>query len=148
MNKSTFVYVTYIKTTKEKLWEALTSPAFQSQYWYGCHFECTWAQGAEWKLYFDDGTIADTGVVSEIDKPNLLTLSWQNEFRPELKEEGYATCKITLEDVDSTVKMTVLHEMERPNSKLIGAVSQGWPAILSGLKSLLETGVKLPLEHM
>jgi len=67
-------------------------------------------------------------------------IKWRNEFRPELKDEGYARCAMDLEPVDGTVKLTITHTMDRPDSKLIEAVSSGWPRILSNLKSLLETG--------
>jgi len=67
-------------------------------------------------------------------------LNWQHELRPEWKAEGVARCTIELEPVSDAVKLTVTHTMEREDSKLIQAVSGGWPRILSNLKSLLETG--------
>ena len=68
------------------------------------------------------------------------TFRWQNEWKPELKAEGQSRCTIELEPVDSAVKLTITHEIDRPESELITAVSGGWPRILSNLKSLLETG--------
>ena len=67
-------------------------------------------------------------------------LKWRNEFMPELKAEGYSRCTMELEPVDQAVKLTVTHMMDRAGTKFIGAVSGGWPRILSNLKSLLETG--------
>jgi Activator of Hsp90 ATPase homolog 1-like protein len=67
-------------------------------------------------------------------------LKWRNELRPELKAEGYARCMIEVEPVSGAVKLTITHTMDRAGSKLIEAVSGGWPRILSNLKSLLETG--------
>jgi hypothetical protein len=67
-------------------------------------------------------------------------LKWRNEFRPELKSEGYSRCTVELEPVAGAVKLTVTHVMDRAESKFIEAVSGGWPRILSNLKSLLETG--------
>ncbi len=74
------------------------------------------------------------------DRPRQIVLRWRNEFRPELKAEGYARCVINLEPQDSAVKLTIAHTIERTDSKFIEAVSGGWPRILSNLKSLLETG--------
>jgi uncharacterized protein YndB with AHSA1/START domain len=91
-------------------------------------------------MLFPDGRIADTGEVAEFDPPRRLVLKWRNEFKPELKAEGYARCLIELEPVSEAVKLTITHTMDRAESKFIQAVSGGWPRILSNLKSLLETG--------
>jgi hypothetical protein len=72
-----------------------------------------------------------------------LVLSWRNEFKPHLKAEGYSRATFTLEPAGDTVKLTIVHEIDRDGSKLIAAVSNGWPRLLSGLKSLLETGQTL-----
>jgi len=141
---SQFVYVTYIRTTPEKLFEALTKPEFTRQYWYGVSSESEWRVGAEWKLRFSDGRIADAGEVLEYDPPKRLVLKWRNEFRPELKAEGFSRCVMELEPAGDMVKLTVSHSMERDGSKLVEAVSGGWPKVLSSLKSLLETGKALP----
>jgi len=144
---STYVYVTYIRTTPQKLWQALTSPEFQKQYWFGMHQESEWKEGATWKLRFSDGRIADAGKVLEIDPPKRLVLEWRNEFRPELKEEGPARCVYELEQVEDAVKLTISHTSPRESSKVIEAVSGGWPKVLSSLKSLLETGTPLSAIH-
>jgi uncharacterized protein YndB with AHSA1/START domain len=140
MSASRFVYVTYIRTTPRKLWDALTQPEFTRQYWVGTHQETTWEQGASWKLMIPDGRVGDSGEVLEIDPPRRLVLSWRNEFLPDLHQEGYSRATFTLEAQDELVKLTVIHEMDTPDSKLIAGVSKGWPSILSSLKSLLETG--------
>lgn len=140
MSDSRFVYVTYIRTTPEKLWHALLDPEFTRQFWVGTWQECQWKIGASWKIMTPDGRVADAGEVVEIDPPRKLVLSWRNEFKPELREEGYSRMTYTLEPQGETVKLTVLHEIAKPDSKLINAVSNGWPHILSSLKSLLETG--------
>ena len=139
--ESSFVYVTFIRTTPERLWSALTGPEFMKEYWFGMHFETEWKVGAQWELLFPDGRIADSGEIDEFDPPRRLVLSkWRNEFKPELKAEGYARCVVELEPLSEVVKLTVTHTMDRADSKLIQAVSGGWPRILSNLKSLLETG--------
>ena len=135
-----FVYVIFISTTPEALWSALTTADFMKQYWFGMHIETDWKAGSSWRLMFPDGRVADVGEIVELDRPRRLVLKWRNEFRPELKSEGYASCTIALEPTDGAVKLTITHAIDRADSKLIEAVSGGWPRILSNLKSLLETG--------
>ena len=137
---SSFVYVIFIRTTPERLWSMLTSEEFIKEYWFGMHFKTEWKAGAQWQLIFPDGRVADTGEILEWVPPKRLVLKWRNEFRPELKAEGYAQCMIDLEPVSDAVKLTITHTMKRAESKFIEAVSGGWPRILSNLKSLLETG--------
>ena len=143
MASSRFVYVTYIRTTPEKLWRALTDPEFTRRYWVGTWQDCTWKPGASWKLMIPDGRVGDSGEVLEFDPPRRLVLSWRNEFKPELRAEGYSRLTYELEPQGDRVKLTVIHEMEKPGSKFIEAVSNGWPHLLSSLKSLLETGESL-----
>jgi uncharacterized protein YndB with AHSA1/START domain len=143
MADSRFVYVTYIRTTQQKLWDALTKPEFTRQYWSGVYHETTWKPGASWKLMIPDGRVGDSGEILEIDPPRKLAVSWRNEFKPGMREEGYSRASFDLEPMDEVVKLTVTHEIDIPHSKLIEAVSQGWPSLLSSLKSLLETGESL-----
>ena len=143
MAESRFVYVTYIRTTAEKLWEALLKPEFTRQYWAETVQESEWKAGGSWRILIPDGRVADSGEVLEIDPPRKLVLTWENQFMPELKAEGPSRLTYELEPAGDMVKLTVLHEMDRPDSKLIHAVSGGWPMILASLKSLLETGESL-----
>ncbi len=142
---SEFVYVTYIRTTPAKLWEALTDPDFNRRYWFGIHLESGWKPGAPWKMIFGDGTVGDGGEIVEIEPEKRLVLKWRNEFRPELKAEGYTRCSFDIAADGDTVKLTVIHQIDRIGSKMIEAVSGGWPKILSSLKSLLETGTALDI---
>jgi uncharacterized protein YndB with AHSA1/START domain len=143
MADSRFVYVTYVRTTPEKLWRALLDPEFTKQYWVQTRHESDWKKGSPWKLMLADGRVADTGKVLEIEPGRKLVLSWQNELKPELRAEGHSRATFELEQVGESVKLTVVHEMDRPGSKFIEAVSNGWPHILASLKSLLETGESL-----
>ena len=143
MAESEFVYVTYIRTTPEKLWQALIDPEFTRKFWVGTHQECDWKIGSPWKIVVPDGRTADTGEVLEIDPPQKLVLSWQNHLFPDLTREGFSRLSYELKAQGSTVKLTVTHTMERKDSQLVKAVSSGWPHILSSLKSLLETGQSL-----
>jgi uncharacterized protein YndB with AHSA1/START domain len=145
MSGSTFVYVTYIRTTPEKLWAALTTPDFQRSYWAGNWQDTTWQPGTAWQLKFADGRVADAGEVLEAEKPKRIVITWRNEFRPELKAEGFSRCTFEIEPEANACKLTVVHEIDKDNSQLITAVSGGWPKILSSLKTLLETGTAIPV---
>ena len=140
MARSTFVYVTYIRTTPERLWSALTDAEFMKQYWFGVHCESQWTAGSPWQLVSGDGQIMDAGEIVEAEPPRRLVIRWQNQFKPELKAEGESQCTLELEPSGTAVKLCITHSIERETSKLIEAVSGGWPKILSNLKSLLETG--------
>jgi uncharacterized protein YndB with AHSA1/START domain len=144
---SKYVYVTYIRTTPQKLWDALTKPEFIKQYWFDMTQESEWKPGASWTMKFSDGRIADAGEVLEIDPPRRLVLKWRNEFRPELKAEGYARCVYDLEQDGGVMRLTITHSIEKEHAKLIEAVSGGWPRVLSSLKSLLETGTPMARTH-
>jgi uncharacterized protein YndB with AHSA1/START domain len=143
MEKSKFVYVTYIRTTAEKLWQALIEPEFTRLYWCETHQESEWKPGASWRTMIPDGRVADGGEILEIEPERRLVLSWRNEFKPELRAEGYSRVTYELDQEGESVKLTVIHEIDKPDSKLIEAVSGGWPQILASLKSLLETGESL-----
>ena len=143
MTKSEFVYVTYIKTTPDKLWHALTNVEFMKQYWFGSHCDSEWKVGSSWKMVSAAGQITDAGEIIESQPPQRLVIKWQHQMKPELKEEGYTRCIYEIEPVGSTTKLTITHTIDKQplqQSKMIEAVSGGWPKILSNLKSLLETG--------
>jgi uncharacterized protein YndB with AHSA1/START domain len=144
MAESRFVYVTYIRTTPEKLWQALTDPEFTRKYWVESWQECEWKPGASWKLRVPDGSIVADGEVLEIDPLRRLVLSLRaSEVFSEAHLEGYARLTYELEQQKESVKLTFVQEIDKPDSKLIGMASNGWPMILSSLKSLLETGEPL-----
>jgi uncharacterized protein YndB with AHSA1/START domain len=147
MSKPKFVYVTYIRTTPEKLWAALTDQQTIRTYWFGITAESDWKPGSSWALKFEDGRTADTGEILEAVPPVRLVIRWRNEFKPELKAEGWSRCTMEIEMADyypdhdaKAVKLTISHELEGEGTKFVEAVSGGWPKIMSNLKSLLETG--------
>jgi uncharacterized protein YndB with AHSA1/START domain len=148
MSKPKFVYVTYIRTTPEKLWTSLTNPETIRKYWFGITAECDWKPGSPWSIKFADGRTADSGEILESVPSKRLVIHWQNQFKPELKAAGYTRCTMEIELADyypdfggKAVKLTITHEAEtEQGGPMIEAVSGGWPKILSNLKSLLETG--------
>jgi len=147
VGKSSFLYVTYIRTTPERLWQALTTTEFTQQYWLSAKPQAEWKVGGAWKITFADGRLVDAGEITEFEPPKRLAIRWRNEFMPEFKAEGWSLCVMEIEPAaGGAVKLTVSHSMDREVSKFIGAVSNGWPQILSNLKSLLETGaIVIPL---
>ena len=108
-----FVYVTYIRTTQQKVWDALLKPEFQRAYWFGMHQDCDWKKGSSWTMKFPDGRTADAGEVLEIDSPKRVVVKWRNEFRPELKAEGFSRATYELETVGDSVKLTVTSSKRR-----------------------------------
>ncbi len=152
MAKSTYVYVTYIRTTPEKLWSALTDAAFMKQYWFGVSCESQWTAGSSWKMVYPDGRITDDGEIVEAEPPRRLVIRWQHQNKSELKAEGESLCTMELERSGPAVKLSITHTIEREPSKFIVAVSSAWPMVISNLKSLLETGstvlqVPYPIEN-
>jgi uncharacterized protein YndB with AHSA1/START domain len=147
MAESRFVYVTYIRTTPEKLWRALIDPEFTRRYFVETWQECAWEAGAPWRMMTPDGRVFNSGRVLEIEPHRRLVLSWRHEtdLYPEARDEGYSRFTFELEGQASSVKLTVIHEMDKPDSKHIQIAAGGWPLVLSSLKSLLETGE--PLEE-
>ncbi len=140
MAKSTFVYVTYIRTTPEKLWSALTDVEFMKLYWFGVYCESQWTAGSSWKMVYPDGRITDDGEIVEAEPPRQFVIRWQHQNKPELKAEGESRCTMELDPSGPAVKLSITHTIEREPSKFIKAVSGAWPMVISNLKSLLETG--------
>src|SRR5580765_5556956 len=106
MEKSSFVYVTFIRTTPQKLWHALTDPNFMRSYFFGAAItpDPAWKKGATWQMRFADGEITDQGTVLEVVPRKRLVLRWRNEFMPDLKAEGFSRCVMTLEPMNGAVK--------------------------------------------
>lgn len=148
MSKPSFVYVTYIRSTPEKVWAALTDPVTIKKFWFGITAESDFKAGSSWRLTFEDGRVADSGEILEAAPPRRLVIRWRNEFMPELKAEGWSRCTMEIETAEyypdvggKAVKLTIRHEIEgEGGAQFIEAVSGGWPKVLSNLKSLLETG--------
>lgn len=140
MGKSTYIYVSYIRTTPEALWAALTDPQFIRQYWFGMTCDSDFKAGSPWSLTAADGTRYDSGEILEADPPRRLVIRWRHELHHELTAEGDSRCTMELEPTDGAVKLSITHSVDREPSKFIAAVTGGWPKVISNLKSLLETG--------
>jgi uncharacterized protein YndB with AHSA1/START domain len=141
-----FVYVTYIKTTPEKLWDALTNPAFTKQYWFGMEVTSDWKAGSP-MTYLSGGKPHVEGKILEAKRPKLLSYTFR-EVSGDASSEPPTKVTLELEPElgTQTVRLTVTHTDFVPGSKHRPRVSGGWPAVLSNLKSLLETGATLEFE--
>lgn len=140
MAKSSFIYVSYIGATPEKLWSALTDVEIIKRYWFGNRCESGWTAGSSWTMVYPDGRITDVGEIVEAEAPRRLVIRWRHQNKPELVAEGESHCTMELEPSGPAVKLTITHTIEHEPSKFIVAVSVGWPKVISNLKSLLETG--------
>ena len=144
MAESQFLYVTFIRATPQKIWDAITDPELNRKFWHGYHQDSSWQVGADYKLTAADGQVWDAGKVLECNPPKRLRVSWTHLNDAAMKAEGESVCTFELEPAQAGVtKLTVTHVIGVANSKLINAVSGGWPSILSSLKTLLETGQAL-----
>jgi len=147
MTTESTVYVTYIASTPEKVWAALTSSEFTKQYFFGRSVESDWKEGSPWILRKPDGSADVRGEVRESSPPQRLVVSWEVDGPPELKNLPESIVTYEIEVIGEGVvrlTMTEAHPTAIPAYLLEGG-RRGWPMILSGLKSLLETGKPLRL---
>ena len=136
MNKEKFVYVSYIATTQQKLWDALVKPEFVKEYFFGRDLQTDWKVGSSIRMGDDwDGKILKSEPI------DLLVFTF-HPLADSLKDEPVSTVTYKLEQKGATVKLSVIHE--ELSEKTYNSISGGWPQIISNLKSLLETGKTLP----
>jgi uncharacterized protein YndB with AHSA1/START domain len=138
MSKPSFVYVTYIRSTPEKVWNALADANATPAFWGGVTVAFEQRVGAPLTMKRGDATMVN-GEITVCDPPRRLAYTFHAE-QPEVRHEQASRVSIEIESVPGQVKLTVLHEGFAEDSKVIGMISQGWPRIMSSLKSLMETG--------
>jgi uncharacterized protein YndB with AHSA1/START domain len=142
MSKPQFVYVTYIETTAEKLWHALTDGDFTERYWFGHRVTSDWKVGSAYG-FANQGKPTVEGEVLISDPPRRLAYSWNNR-KDAARGEGTSRVTFDLEPRGNVIKLTVTHdELEE---KTLRDISGGWPMVIASLKSLLETGHPLPAD--
>ena len=141
------IYVTYIAATPEQVWQGLTDPAFSKQYFAGFAVDVEPKTGGTFRLLYPDGRVHIAGKVLDWSPPRRFSCSWVVEGIKEFAELPECIVTYELEPSGEAVKLTMTesHSWDIPNAILAGG-QQGWPAILSGLKSLLETGKAPKLE--
>ena len=144
MAESRFLYVTYIRATPKRIFEALTDPEQNKLFWGGYSQRSSWKTGADYAIVSGEGDAWDTGKVLAFDPPKHLAVTWTHQKDAAMKAEGESVARFDIEPVNDLVsKLTVTHTIGVAPSKFIEAVSGGWPSILASLKSLLETGAAL-----
>ena len=142
MRKPEFVYVTYIETTPEKLWDALTSSEFTRRYWWDTSVVSDWKIGSPFALVVN-GNTTDVGEVLEAERPRRLSYTFRHILNEAARNEPPSRVTFVLEQHGRLVKLTLTHEDFADDSVILDGISKGWPAILSSLKSMLETGEAL-----
>ncbi|MEP6668364.1 MAG: SRPBCC family protein [Chthoniobacter sp.] len=147
MEKPKFVYVTHINTTPEKLWDALTNPDFTQQYWGGRRVQSDWTVGASIKHLKADGAVELRGEVLQAEPPRLLSYTFLTAAGDRVPDEKATRVTFEITTAFGVTKLTIVHDGFEPDSKLIFEISNGWQAILSSLKTLLETGAPLPFNY-
>ena len=141
MDRPDFVYVIYITSTAERVWQALTDPAFTRRYWGNHRNASDWKVGSAWRHedHDDPGIVDIVGTVVESDPPRRLVVTWAD---PSEASNPAKVSRVTYDIVQSgdQVRLTLTHDRLEPGSNMAKGVSSGWPMVLSGLKTLLETG--------
>ena len=152
LERTEFRYVAYLRTTPEHLWRALTEPAFTTRWWQGTAIDSDWTSGARMTWHHHDTVIEHPDqVVLAYDPPRLLAYTWHTftpdwaaavgfseERRAALDTEPRTTVTFELEPVDDQVKLTVTHGNLQADGTVIGLITEGWPRVVSDLKSVVE----------
>jgi uncharacterized protein YndB with AHSA1/START domain len=143
MTRTEYVYVTYIASTPERVYDAIVKPEFTRQYWLHENIS-DWRPGSPWKHRDpESGEVKMTGKVVEATPPSRLVITWVD---PKHENNAEETSRVTfqIEPMDSMVRLTVTHDQLVPGSNMEKGIKNGWPRVLSSLKSFLETGKPLP----
>jgi uncharacterized protein YndB with AHSA1/START domain len=144
MDNPQFVYVTYISTSPEKLWNALIDPKMTTNYWQHENVS-DWKPGSSWEHRRSDKekTLDLVGKVMESSPPRRLVLTWAFPV-DEAREEKHSRVTFEIEPIGGVVRLTVTHSRLEPGSEMLEGITEGWPKVLSSLKSLMEVGRPLP----
>lgn len=158
MSEPSFVYVTYIDTTPEKLWAALTDAKTTRLYWGGWSLRSPWKPGAPVRLILESAedtegnpteqgieTVSVRGQVLEFEPPKRLSYSWQIQLLPGMKEEPPSRVRFELQPIGQVVRLALTHDGLVPGGQTIEGSKAGWPVILSSLKTYLERGIVLDI---
>jgi len=142
MTKTAFVYVTYILAPAQKIWDALLRPEFTREYWNRDNVS-DWKPGSKWEHRKLDGEVQLVGKVVESDPPRRLVITWAY-LEDEKNAGAHSRVTFELKPIENMVQLTVTHDQLEPGSDMEKGITAGWPRVLSGLKTLLETGKGFP----
>lgn len=138
--KTRFVYVTYVLSTPEKVFEAITRPEIARRYW-GHENVSDWQPGSEWQHVRADAerTVQLIGKVVEVTPPSRLVITWANASQT-ADPESHSRVTFDIAEYEDMVRLTVTHDELEAGSGMEQGITKGWPLVLSSLKSYLETG--------
>ena len=139
MSKPTFVYVTYIAASPERVWEALTRPDLSEKYWFGYRVTADGKAGERMTAVNPAGRLAHDDPIIESDPPRKLVYGWKPLYK-DMPDERPSRVTFLLEPFKGQTRLTVTHDEFEEGSRIFGMISKGWPAVLSSLKSFLEMG--------
>jgi uncharacterized protein YndB with AHSA1/START domain len=142
-----FVYVTYIHATADKVWQALTDGDFTSRYWGGLHITSDWNAGSVVQHLTADGRAALVGEVLEADFPTRLSYTFHMQISEETRADAPSRLTFELQPLEVVTKLTLTHD-HAAAGETFSNTSNGWPALMSSMKSLLETGAALPFTRL
>jgi uncharacterized protein YndB with AHSA1/START domain len=139
-----YVYVTYIATTVDRVWQALVDGEITRQYWFGNENVSDWREGSQWQHRTADAkrAVRVMGKVMEIRPPHRLALSWAEPSEVDDPVQ-HSRVQFDIEAVGQGVRLTVTHDQFAVGSPMPGKINAGWPMVLSSLKTFLETGTGL-----
>lgn len=145
MIKPAYMYETWIRTTPERLWEALTSPAFTRQYFHAMTIESDWTPGAPVRFLYDDGRPGVEGEVLVVEPYSELTYTWRFVFDEAYSRERPSRVSFEIDQRGPSCRLRVIHDDFDADSLVLPMISAGWSSIICSLKSLLETGAALEI---
>lgn len=139
MSKPSFVYVIYIAASPEKVWQALTDPDMTEQYWFGFRVAANGKVGDHMTALSPKGVEVHRDPIIESDPPRRLSYAWKPLFK-DLPDERPSRVTFELTPLKRQTRLTITHDDFEEGSKIFGMIRNGWPAVLSSMKSFLETG--------
>lgn len=148
------VFVTIINASRAAVWEALTTDSFTRQYWHGTRVRSSWQPGATVDFLVDGDQIGCTGEVLAVRPHEFLSYTWSFPRNPLVRDEAPSRVSFSLETIgngasgQSATRLTVVHDRFQSGSRMPEMVGPGWPLVLAGLKTLLETGEAVDYSSM
>ena len=145
--RTQFVYVTYIHATADKVWQALTDGDFTQRYWGGLRITSDWSVGSPVELVNQDGMAGAVGEVIEADFPSRLSYTFHMEVTEATRADAPSRVTFELQPLEVVTKLTLTHD-HTAAGETFSNTSDGWPALMSSMKSLIETGAPLPFTRL
>lgn len=140
MTKPDYIYVLVIASPPEKVWEGLTSAEFTKRYWHKTEVKSDFKVGSAIQFMTESGQIGCEGEILSVNYPFELSFTWQFPNNPDTRDEQPSRVSFSLEPIAAGTKLTVVHDQFPAESKMFDLIQGGWPLVLCGLKTLLESG--------